>query len=207
LSSRIRVKICGITRLEDALAAAAAGADAVGFVFYGPSPRHVSAVQAAHIISRLPPFVSSVGLFVDPTAAEVEAVLAVAPLALLQFHGAESEAFCQQFGRPWIKALQMQPGIDIHAAIAAYPAASGILLDAWHPSLKGGTGEAFDWGHFPQDVDKPLILAGGLTPVNVREAMRQTKPYAVDVSGGVEQSRGIKDATLIQAFMAGVRSE
>lgn len=206
MSSRVRVKICGITRLEDALAAVVAGADAVGFVFYGPSPRHVAAEQVAHIVALLPPFVTTVGLFVDPTAAEVDAVLRQVPLALLQFHGDEDDAFCRQFGRPWIKALAMRPGADIGAAMATFPGANGFLLDAWHPDLKGGTGATFEWSQFPHDADKPLILAGGLTPVNVAEAIRQTRPYAVDVSGGVEQSRGIKDAALIQAFMAGVGS-
>ena len=206
MSSRIRVKICGITRLEDALAAVAAGADAIGFVFYGPSPRHIAVEQAAHIAALLPPLVSTVGLFVNPTVAEVEAVLQQVPLALLQFHGDEDEAFCRQFSRPWIKALAMKPGLDIQTAMAAFPGANGLLLDAWHPDLKGGTGATFEWSQFPQDADRPLILAGGLTPVNVAEAIRQTRPYAVDVSGGVERSRGIKDAALIQAFMAGVRS-
>lgn len=206
MSSRVRVKICGITRLEDALTAVAAGADAVGFVFYGPSPRNVAPAQAAAIVRRLPPFVSSVGLFVDPSAEEVEAVLGEVPLSLLQFHGAESAEFCASFGPPWIKALQMQPGLDIGAVIAGYGGANGILLDAWHPQLKGGTGEAFDWSHFPQGLNLPLVLAGGLTPINVATAVAATRPYAVDVSGGVESSRGIKDAALIQAFMAGVRS-
>lgn len=207
MSPRIRVKICGITRVDDALAAVAAGADAVGFVFYGPSPRNVSPEQAAHIIAALPPFVTTVGLFVDATAEEVRAVLERVPLSLLQFHGDEDQAFCEQFSRRWLKALRMEPGIDIHAAIEGFPGAAGILLDAWHPTLKGGTGEAFDWSHFPQDCRQPLLLAGGLTPVNVAEAIRQTRPYGVDVSGGVEVSKGIKDAALIQAFMAGVRSE
>ena len=205
MSSRVRTKICGITRSEDAASAVASGADALGFVFYAPSPRHVSAAQAAAISSGLPPFVTSVGLFVNAGEEQVRAVLDVVPLSLLQFHGDEDNAFCARFGRPWIKALAMKPGQDIKAGIAAFPEASGILLDAWHPDLRGGTGHAFDWATFPAQVGKPLILAGGLTPDNVGEAIRQTRPYAVDVSGGVEQGKGIKDARLMAAFLAEVR--
>lgn len=205
LLTRTRVKICGITRLNDGLAAVAAGADALGFVLYAPSPRFIAAEQVAAIVAALPPFVTTVGLFVNASAEEVRAVLEQVPLSLLQFHGDEDEAFCAQFGRPWIKALRMQPGMDVLAEINKFPQASGILLDAWHPDLKGGTGQAFDWSRFPH-AERPLILAGGLTPVNVAEAIRQTRPYAVDVSGGVEAEKGIKDAALIEAFMAGVRS-
>lgn len=206
---RVRVKICGITRLEDAQAAVAAGADALGFVLYPPSPRHVAATAAAAIIRALPPFVTPVVLFVDPAPEEVRALLALAPNVLLQFHGDETDTFCAQFGRPWIKALAVKPGQNTAAAIAAHPGASGILLDAWHPDLKGGTGEAFDWASFPRESGKPLILAGGLTPDNVAGAVRLTRPYAVDVSGGVEARaadgtvlKGIKDARRVQAFVA-----
>jgi len=205
LSSRVRIKICGITRPEDAAAAVAAGADALGFVFFTSSPRHVSAEQAADIIRGLPPFVSAVGLFVNATAAEVRAVLDVVPLSLLQFHGDESNDFCIGFGRPWIKSLAMKPGQDIQAAIATYPDASGILLDTWHPDLRGGTGQTFNWASFPAEAGKPLILAGGLTPDNVGQAIQLTRPYAVDVSGGVEKAKGIKDARLIEAFVAEVK--
>lgn len=205
MSSRVRTKICGITRSGDAAAAVASGADALGFVFFASSPRHVTAAQAADIIRGLPPFVTTVGLFVNASEREVRAVLDVVPLSLLQFHGDEDNAFCSRFGRPWIKALAMKPAQDIMATIAAYPDASGILLDAWHPDLRGGTGHSFDWTTFPSQAGKPLILAGGLTPDNVGQAILQTRPYAVDVSGGVEQAKGIKDARLIAAFLAEVR--
>jgi phosphoribosylanthranilate isomerase len=205
LSYRTRVKICGITRVADALDAIALGADALGFVFYASSPRAVSAQTAQNIVAQLPPFVSTVGLFVDATPQEVQNVLAQVPLSLLQFHGDETNEYCQQFGVPWIKALRMEPDSDILAKIAQYPNAQGILLDAWHPHLKGGTGQTFDWRHWPHS-DKALILAGGLTPENVTEAIHFTKPYAVDVSGGVEASKGIKEFTLLQAFMAGVNA-
>lgn len=199
--------------MEDAQAAVAAGADALGFVFYPPSPRYVAPETAAAIIRALPPFVATVGLVVDPTPDEVRTLLATVPLSLLQFHGDESDAFCRQFGQPWIKALTMQPGSDISAVIARHPGASGILLDAWHPDLKGGTGQTFDWNTFPKDSARPIVLAGGLTPDNVADAVRQTRPYAVDVSGGVEAldatgrpRKGIKDAVLIEAFIAGVNA-
>lgn len=205
MSSRVRTKICGITRSGDAAAAVASGADALGFVFFASSPRHVTALQAADIIRGLQPFVTTVGLFVNAGEDEVRAVLEVVPLSLLQFHGDEDNAFCCRFGRPWIKALAMKPDQDIMATIAAYPDASGILLDAWHPDLRGGTGHSFDWATFPSQAGKPLILAGGLTPGNVGQAIRQTRPYAVDVSGGVEQAKGIKDARLMAAFLAEVR--
>lgn len=205
MSSRVRVKICGITRPEDAAAAVAAGADALGFVFYAPSPRYVTAERAAGIIADVPPFVATVGLFVNASEDEVRAVLDVVPLSLLQFHGDEDNAFCGRFGRPWIKALAVRPEQDTMAAIAAYPDASGILLDAWHPDLRGGTGHTFDWAGFPAQAGKPLILAGGLTPENVAQAILQTHPYAVDVSGGVEMAKGIKDARLIESFVTEVR--
>jgi phosphoribosylanthranilate isomerase len=209
LPNRVRVKICGITRLEDARAAVAAGADALGFVLYPPSPRYIAPAAAAALMRALPPFVTPVALFVDPTVEEVRALLALAPHALLQFHGSESDAFCAQFGQPWIKALAVGPETDLEAAIAAHPGAAGLLLDAWHPQLKGGTGDCFDWTRFPRDHGQPLILAGGLAPDNVAEAVRLTRPYAVDVSGGVEAveadgtvRKGIKDAERIKAFIS-----
>lgn len=204
MSQRTRVKICGITRAEDARAAVAAGADAIGLVFYPPSPRHVTAAQAAELVQALPPFVTTVGLFVDPTAEAVHEVLAQVPLDLLQFHGDEPQAFCAQFGRPWIKAIRMRPELDVEVAMAAWPDAQGFLLDAWHPQLAGGTGETFSWDRFPRQSERPLILAGGLTPDNVADAVRRCQPYAVDVSGGVERAKGIKDASLIRAFIEGV---
>ena len=213
LSSRVRVKICGITRAEDAKAAVAAGADALGFVFYPPSPRYVVPEVAAAIIRDLPPFVTTVGLLVDPEVEAVHTLLHSVPLSLLQFHGDEDDAFCAQFSHPWIKALTVKSDSNISSVIAQHPGASGILLDAWHPHLKGGTGQRFDWRSFPQNTDKPLILAGGLTPANVAEAIALTLPYAVDVSGGVEKmdadgkpQKGIKDAELIKAFTAAVNA-
>lgn len=213
LSSRVRVKICGITRAEDAQAAIAAGADALGFVFFAKSPRYVAPEKAAAIIRALPPFVTAVGLVVDASADEIRALLQTVPLSLLQFHGDESNEFCAQFGKPWIKALTVKPDSDVAAGIAKHPGASGILLDAWHPDLKGGTGQTFDWRRFPQNTGKPLVLAGGLTPENVAEAITLTQPYAVDVSGGVEKidaaglpQKGIKDAAKIEAFIEAVNA-
>ncbi len=202
----MRVKICGITRIEDALAAVAAGADAIGFVFHPDSPRYVAAAQAAKIVAALPPFVTTVGLFVDADEQRIRDTLAQVPLALLQFHGDESEAQCQIYGLSWIKALRVQPGQDVAALMQAWPRAAGILLDAYHPAQHGGTGLQFDWSLVPKASAVPIILAGGLTPANVAEAIRNTRPYAVDVSGGVEASKGVKDADKIEAFMAGVRS-
>lgn len=201
----VRSKICGITRLEDALAAVEAGADAIGFVFYAKSPRAVTAEQAQAIIAALPPFVTTVGLFVDMPRAELNALLAQVPLDLLQFHGDESPADCEGFSRPYIKALRVQAGDDVSAMIARYPAASGILLDTFVAGVPGGTGEAFDWSLVPKQPAKPIILAGGLTAENVRQAIEQVQPYAVDVSGGVEQSKGIKSAEKVHAFIKAVK--
>lgn len=201
----VRSKICGITRLEDALAAVEAGADAIGFVFYAKSPRAVTAEQARAIIAALPPFVTTVGLFVDMPRAELNALLAQVPLDLLQFHGDEGPADCDGFSRPYIKALRVQAGDDVSAMIARYPAASGILLDTFVAGVPGGTGEAFDWSLVPRQSSKPIILAGGLTSENVRDAIEQVQPYAVDVSGGVEQSKGIKSAEKVHAFIEAVK--
>lgn len=207
----MRIKICGLTQVDDALVAVKAGADALGFVFYPPSPRAVTPEQAAEIIQQLPPFVMMVGLFVNPEPEWVEGVLKQVPLDLLQFHGDEPEAFCQSFGRPYIKALRMKPEFDPEQAAANWPSARGFLLDAYTPGVPGGTGEAFDWQRFPSNESKTnkaysWILAGGLTPDNVAEAIRITQPYAVDVSGGVESSRGIKCPTKIHAFIKATRS-
>ncbi|WP_373387930.1 phosphoribosylanthranilate isomerase [Pseudomonas alcaligenes] len=201
----VRVKICGITRVEDALAAAAAGADAIGLVFYAGSPRAVGAEQARAIIAALPPFVTTVGLFVDAGRDELAHILASVPLDLLQFHGDESAEQCEGFGRPYIKALRVRAGDDIVARVADYPGAQGILLDAYVEGVPGGTGEAFDWSLIPQGLSKPLILAGGLRPDNVATAVAQVRPYAVDVSGGVEASKGIKDAQKVGAFIREAR--
>jgi phosphoribosylanthranilate isomerase len=204
--SAVRIKICGITRIEDALAAVAAGADAIGLVFYAKSPRAVTPAQAKAIVAALPPFVTSVGLFVDMPRAELRQLLAEVPLDLLQFHGDESPEDCAGHGRPFIKALRVKPGDDVAAAIARYSEAAGILLDTYVPGTPGGTGEAFDWSLVPRDAAKPVVLAGGLTPDNVGDAVRQVRPYAVDVSGGVEASKGIKDAAKIKAFIQRARA-
>ena len=203
---RTRVKICGITRVQDVLAAVAAGTDAIGLVFAEASPRCVSADQARAIIARLPPFVTVVGLFVDSPATRIREVLGQVPLDLLQFHGRETPEDCRQFGRPYIKAIRMAPGVDLAAEARRYARAAGLLLDAYDPQVAGGTGATFDWTRVPQDLDKPLILAGGLTPENVARAIRAVRPYAVDVSSGVEQSKGIKDAAKIVAFIRNVAS-
>ena len=201
----VRVKICGITRVEDALAAAAAGADAIGLVFYAKSPRAVDIEQARAILAALPPFVTTVGLFVDAERSELERILASVPLDLLQFHGDESVQQCEAFGRPYIKALRVKAGDDIAAQVARYPSAQGILLDAYVEGVPGGTGEAFDWSLIPQTLSKLLILAGGLRPDNVAEAVSRVRPYAVDVSGGVEASKGVKDVEKVGAFIRAAR--
>ncbi|WP_447590819.1 phosphoribosylanthranilate isomerase [Aquipseudomonas campi] len=203
--SAVRSKICGITRVEDALAAAAAGADAIGFVFYEKSPRAVTVEQAQRIVAALPPFVTTVGLFVNAGRDALREVLASVPLDLLQFHGDESQADCEGHNRPYIKALRVRAGDDITAQMAQYPSASGILLDTFVEGVPGGTGEAFDWALVPHDLPKPVILAGGLSPENVRAAIARVRPYAVDVSGGVEASKGIKDADKIRLFIREVR--
>ena len=204
--SGVRSKICGITRMEDALAAVEAGADAIGFVFYAKSPRAVTVQQARAIIAGLPPFVTTVGLFVNASACELNETLDAVPLDLLQFHGDETPEECAGYHRPYIKALRVKAGDDIAASCAAYAGASGILLDAYVEGIPGGTGEAFDWSLIPQGLSKPIILAGGLNAGNVAQAIAQVRPYAVDVSGGVEQAKGIKDSAKIRAFMQAVRS-
>lgn len=202
--SAVRSKICGITRIEDALAAVEAGADAIGFVFYAKSPRAVSVQQARAIIAALPPFITTVGLFVNASRCELNETLDAVPLDLLQFHGDETPEECDGYHRPYIKALRVKAGDDIAAACRAYGKASGILLDAYVAGVPGGTGETFDWALIPDDLEKPVILAGGLTSANVAQAIAQVRPYAVDVSGGVEKSKGIKDRDKILAFMSAV---
>lgn len=198
----VRVKICGITRLQDLHAACDAGADALGFVFYEKSPRHVSIAAAAALLRELPPFVQSVGLFVNAEPAFIESVLQAAPLDLLQFHGDETPADCARFGRPYIKAERVNRESDLLKCAADFDAARGLLLDAWVPDMPGGTGERFDWSLIPPALPKPVILSGGLTPDNVAEAVRRVRPWAVDVSSGVEVTKGIKDAYLIAQFIA-----
>lgn len=202
--ARVRVKFCGITRPEDALAAVVAGADAIGLVFYPGSPRHVDLEQAAAIHALVPAFVSTVGLFVNAGPGEIEAVLERIPLSLLQFHGDEDEAQCQSCGRPYIKALRVSEDTDIAREAGKFPSACGILLDAYSPGIKGGTGQCFNWNSIPAELPQPLILAGGLNPDNIVAAICKVRPYAVDVSGGIEARKGIKDARLMHAFMRGV---
>lgn len=207
---RTRAKICGITRIEDIQAAVASGVDAIGLVFYPPSPRSVTTEQAKLLVEHIPAYVQVVGLFVNASAEEINQVLAQVPLDVLQLHGDESPTDCQyiaeQTKRRWYKAIQVKPDLDIIKTIVEYQAAgaSAMLLDAWHPELKGGTGHAFDWAQFPK-LDIPLILAGGLNPDNVEDAIQTTHAYAVDVSGGVESSKGIKNQQLMQRFIQGVQ--
>jgi len=188
------------------LAAAHAGADAIGLVFYPRSPRAVSVQQAREIVAALPPFVTTVGLFVNASRCEINEILDAVPLDVLQFHGDETPADCEGFHRPWYKALRVGDGEDIAAQVARYANASGILLDTFVAGVPGGTGERFDWSLIPPALGKPLILAGGLTVENVQQAIAQVRPYAVDVSGGVEASKGIKDVAKVLAFVQRVRS-
>ncbi|MGD8566479.1 MAG: phosphoribosylanthranilate isomerase [Gammaproteobacteria bacterium] len=203
---RTRVKICGITRARDALKAVEFGADAIGLVFYEKSPRAVTIEDARAIIQKLPPFVSVVGLFVDPSPKDVAAVLHRVTLDLLQFHGDESPVDCSAYNRPYIKAIRMREGIDVAAEVKRYTTARGILLDTHDPRVPGGTGRVFDWSTIPRGLEKPVILAGGLTPDNVWQAITKVRPFAVDVSGGVEAEKGIKDMEKMAAFMRGVQS-
>jgi phosphoribosylanthranilate isomerase len=200
-----RIKICGITREEDALAAAHSGADAIGLVFYEQSPRHVSIGRAKLLAAALPPFVNVVGLFVDAEAAFVRDVLAEVPLDLLQFHGGESPQYCAQFDRPYLKAIRIKAGVDLLQCASDFRGARGLLLDAHVEGIPGGTGIAFDWAMIPRKVPLPIILSGGLDAENVAAAIEQVRPYAVDVSSGVEAKKGIKDAAKIAAFINEVK--
>jgi phosphoribosylanthranilate isomerase len=200
-----RVKICGITRVEDALSVAMSGADAIGLVFYEKSPRHVSIEKATQLTAVLPPFVTVVGLFVNAPAAEVRAVLDAVSLDVLQFHGDETPAFCAQFYKPYLKAIRVKPGVDLLQCAADYHSAQALLLDAHVEGIPGGTGAVFDWTLIPKSLPLPLILSGGLDAENVAAAIAQVRPYAVDVSSGVEAGKGIKDAEKITHFMQEVR--
>jgi phosphoribosylanthranilate isomerase len=202
---RTRIKICGITRVEDLRAAVDLGADALGFVFFSPSPRFLDDARASKLAHRVPPFVTRVGLFVNADAAAVHATLAAVPLDMLQFHGDENAAYCDQFGLPYIKAARVRPGLDLLEYAALFPAARAILLDAYAESY-GGAGVSFDWSLIPRALPLPTILSGGLTPENVGEAIRAVQPSAVDVSSGVEIAKGVKDAGKIAEFIAGVRN-
>jgi len=197
---RTRVKICGITRRQDAEFSVEMGADALGLVFYPPSPRAVTIAQAQQIIQGLPPFVTLVALFVNAQVEEVNSCLAALPIGILQFHGDESPAYCEQFNYPYMKAIRMRNNIDLSAEIERYASASAILLDSYQPGMPGGTGHVFDWSLIDK-INKPLILAGGLNVDNIATAIKNVQPYAVDVSGGVEQAKGIKDNQKISDFM------
>lgn len=199
------VKICGITRVEDGHAAAYCGAHAIGLVFHAASPRNVSASQARAIAQALPPFVTVVGLFVNATAAAVRDTLAQVPVQLLQFHGDEAPGFCAGFGLPYIKAVRVTPDADLVKCAHAYRDAKALLLDAYVDGVHGGTGARFDWRLIPERLPLPVILSGGLNPDNVTEAIRAVRPWAVDVSSGVEAAKGVKDRAKIAAFIAGVR--
>jgi phosphoribosylanthranilate isomerase len=203
---RTRVKICGITRAQDATAVVQSGADALGLVFYPKSPRHVTLQQARKIATGIAPFVTVTGLFVNASADSVKEVLASVPLGLLQFHGEETNDQCNCFGLPFIKSIPMKSGTDLLSLMSAYPDAAGFLLDAWQPETRGGGGIVFDWEQIPVGIHTPIVLAGGLTPANVATAIRTVKPYAVDVSTGVERDKGIKSREKIEAFMREVRN-
>ncbi|MFT7490869.1 MAG: phosphoribosylanthranilate isomerase [Pseudohongiellaceae bacterium] len=202
----MRVKVCGITSVDDAIMAVKAGADAIGLVFYEPSPRCVSVEQAEAIARAVGPFVTVVALFVNAPSDVIADILKRVPIHVIQFHGDEPAEFCEQFSRPYMKALRMREDLDVHAAIAHFDSALGILLDAYTPGVPGGTGETFDWQRVPKDSSRAIILAGGLTPENIRRAVAETSIYGVDVSGGVERAPGIKEAQKIESFVRAAKS-
>jgi len=204
VNPRTRIKICGLTREADVDAAVAAGADAVGFVLYEKSPRHVTAARAGELARRLPPFVTPVLLFVNAAPAAVATGLAAVPGALLQFHGDESPADCEAPARPYLRAARMAPGLDLLDFAARYRSAQALLLDA-HVEAYGGSGKAFDWSLVPPGVPLPVVLSGGLNPANVADGLRRLRPWAVDVSSGVESAKGIKDASAMRRFCQAVR--
>ena len=201
---RTRIKICGITRVEDAIKVVESGADAIGLVFYDPSPRSVRIDQAREIAKAVPAFVSVVALFVNPDKDYVQEVLNNVRIDLLQFHGDEENDFCSQFESPFIKAIRVRQASDVVASSLRFPNSVGILLDSYKPGIPGGTGESFDWSLIPDNHNSPIILAGGLTPENVASAINDVQPFAVDVSGGVEASKGIKDSDKIKEFVSEV---
>lgn len=198
---RVRVKICGITRVEDALVAVENGADAIGLVFYEPSPRAVSIEQAIKIVNQIPAFISIVGLFVNAEERFIRDVISNVALDLLQFHGDEVPEECSRYALPFMKAIRVKSDTNLVQCAKDYSASKALLLDTYTEGVAGGTGHTFDWGLIPSNLNKPVVLAGGLTAENVASAIQQVKPYAVDVSGGVELSKGIKDAAKIAAFM------
>ncbi len=200
-----RIKICGITRVQDVQAVASSGADALGLVFYDKSPRYVTLQQAAQLSAAIPQPVIQVGLFVNASAETVRDVLQHVPLDILQFHGEEEPEFCAQFGRPYWKAIRVKPGVDLLQCAARYQAAQGLLLDTYIKGTHGGTGASFDWTLIPHNLPLPVILSGGLNADNVVEAIKQVRPWAVDVSSGVEAAKGIKDAAKVAAFINEVK--
>lgn len=200
-----KVKICGITNTLDAQRVCDSGADALGLVFYKPSPRCVKIEVAKLIIEDLPPFMTSVALFVNAGREEIEMVLREVDIDIIQFHGDETADFCDSFSRPYIKAIRMKDDVDLHAVEKEYTTARALLLDTYKKEIPGGTGESFNWDKVSANLDKPVILAGGLTADNVTQAIQQVRPYAVDVSGGVEVSKGKKDQHKIIAFMNSVK--
>jgi len=200
-----RVKICGITRIEDALTAIRLGANAIGFIFWDKSARYIDPKEARKIVMALPPFVTVVGVYVNPSSEWVEETCSIAGLNLLQFHGDELPEFCSQFPLPYIKAVRIRSGIDLLQYAAQYSSSNGLLLDSYVEGVPGGTGRTFEWSLIPENLSLPLIVSGGLDAKNVCEAIRKAKPWAVDVSSGVEITKGIKDADKIAAFMTGVR--
>ena len=202
----VKIKICGITNFEDALNASRLGADALGFVFVENSPRYIKPHDAAHIINKLPPFINKVGLFVDPSKQEVEDAARIANFDLLQFHGDESEGFCNQFNLPYIKAISVKTDVNLLEYSRQYASASALLLDAYSEEAMGGTGKTFDWNLIPKEGSIPLIVAGGLNNENIADLLRQVMPYAVDVSGGVEISKRQKDCKKMEDFILGVRN-
>lgn len=200
--NRTRVKICGITNLEDAESAISAGADAIGFVFYEKSPRYIAINTAEYIVKNSAPFINFVGLFVDADKSYIKKVLQRVPVSTLQFHGHESEQACAIYNKPYIKAISMKEGVNLIEQCQQYSSAAGLLLDTYVKNMSGGTGITFNWDLIPNDLDKPVILAGGLNEANVREAINRVQPYAVDVSGGVEKEKGVKDSVKIKNFIS-----
>ena len=203
--NRTRVKICGITNVKDAISAVNAGADAIGLVFYAPSPRFVSIEQAQQIVAAMPPFVSVVALFVNALPRRIKTVLAQVRIDIVQFHGDETRGDCEQIKLPYYKAIRVKADTNLLQYEAEFSSAKALLLDTHSDAAFGGTGQVFDWGLIPQNLTKPVILAGGLTAENVALGIKQVRPYAVDVSGGVEQSKGVKDVAKIAAFMHAVK--
>ncbi len=206
MNQRIRIKFCGITRASDAAIAVALGVDALGFVFHPASPRNIEPAEARAIIRSLPAFVSAVGLFVDAPLTKVHEIVGQTGLSLVQFHGEESPAYCEDYGRTYVKAVRVKDRHSVTDAARDYDGASALLLDTWHPQLAGGTGEAFDWSLVPAERAMPIILAGGLNSANVARAIRDVAPFAVDVSGGIEQAKGLKDSAKMRLFVAEVNA-